>query len=1021
LENTASSPNGPKYSSKTEVEVLLELLVQLPRAKILVTSRSSPELKRILDESGATHSISRGDNASDIGRYVKFRVEKSHNLLRGFKQIDKDPCKFFGEKSNGIFLWVAIVLDILERVSSASAFLSALDELPPALNNLYDQVITRANNSGNYKWIKEVLNWTLIVQKPLSVEQMKTAVELSTGDRIFDMEDLLRSECGSLVDLVPVLGAALGQSYEVHIGHETFQAYLNETRTPSKDDGDMIFSAPRAHGTAALACLRYLTGVPNKTDNFYEYAITMWRWHLMRSIGSEEYNPGSDTVLELQTGDRDPVFPPLARDILLALYRFLTADKIDTWLEWHFLDRLPFVLPIFEAIRNCCKDVSDWYRINKEVLSDITLFPVEGTEAYTFIFWRDGIETHQTLLDPIWPRACHIFIWNTWTRWDAVSWGFRALISLRIWTTHPELRIREVQCTKDRIAFQIRKEMNRLKAYPRSEVEDLARAEQKDRSHLEAITEAGEFDEVSGVCHANLAAACCWIGTCIKDPDDAAQWFQESLKHMQEAIDEDPEGNPRYHETVGRLYQELKQEDLALDAFSRGIACDPENVSNCREEYYKIKKAILTRGDIPNYDAAIALFEEAIEEDSKNANKIYFHQTADMYKEKGDLEGARKTYRANMVFDPLWNSQWNELANTYIDKKIFRERREFDWRGYCDALAEAAVQDPSQAHSYWRTWINKAEELRREQAFSLGVEIFEYGITVTSQMQTESAVEARPNFEHRLGETYCAMCQWDSAIIVLEGALKHKKEEDTDIYTNLGEAYLSCRRHEEALTAFSKIIDEDPNWHMLHFWAAEVHYLTGQYTSAIKEYKTAIRLCESLLKKETHEQRRRRLGFGLGKIYLDLGCVYDRLSRVDQARSCFARAIPHYETYAAGTASDCGPEHGNFMHRPEGRVLMGLAWLYERIQQDDKKVEETYQKAVEVFKIVVWDEDDFLEETEALEAEQALERVRKGEPWVLPTEEEDRALRERARARTYRSNFGVNLDRPNRSRMRGRA
>lgn len=1018
LENSTSPSTDQKYSGKTEIEVLLELLVQLPRAKILVTSRPSPELKRILDESGAAHDITRGDNATDIDRYVKFRMEKSSNLSRGFDQIEKDPVKFFGEKSNGIFLWVVVVLDILERASTAKAFLSALDELPPALNNLYDQIIKRAKISGNYKWIREVLNWTLIVPKPLSIEQMKTAIELSTGDQIFDMENLLRSECGSLVDLVPVLGAALGQSYEIHIGHETFQAYLSEI-SPTKDDGEGIFSAPRAHAIAAQACLRYLIGTPKKADDFYKYATTRWRWHLMKSIGSEQTDPPRNILVDFTT-HTSRLCPSLAKDLLLTLYQFLTTDKIDSWLEWHFIDKYPFSLPAFEEIRNCCYDISYWYRINKEALSNLASSPLKDTEAYAFVHFMDGIEDQQTLLDPIWPRACHVFMWNSWNQWEQVFWGYRTLINLRIWTTQPELRVRELQMIKEQITC--RRE-NRYHPFQLSVLDELARKEQASRAYLNAITAAGKYDDITGVCHANLAVACQLIRRNVRDSDESTQWFQESMEHLQEAIDEDPTGNPRYHETVGLLYEDLEKEELALEAFSRGISCDPQNVTCCREKYYTIKKEIITRGDTPDYDAAIALYEEGIREDSRNANRIYFHQMAEMYKKKGDLEGVRKTYKASMIFDPSWGSEWEAIANTYIDEENFKERREFDWRGYCDVFTTAAVQDPSNADSYWWKWINKAKDLSGQQAFSLAVDILEYGVMVTSQMQTESAVEARPRFEKHLGETYCAMCDWDSAILVLEDALKHTENRDDSIYCSLGRAYTSCGRYEEALAAFSNLVEGSPNWSSPHSWTAEVHYLTKQYQGALKEYKTAIRLCQAELEKEVFRNIKEKayLSLRLGEMYRDLGCVYDRLSRADQARSCFTKALPYFEHSAEVEVSERGKENiGSFMHRSEGRVLMSLAWLYERIQPDDERVEITYQKAVEVFKTVVFEEDDFLEEAEGLEAEQALERVRRGEPWVLPTEEEDRALRERSRARKYRINYGVNLDSPRESMMRGR-
>jgi tetratricopeptide (TPR) repeat protein len=59
---------------------------------------------------------------------------------------------------------------------------------------------------------------------------------------------------------------------------------------------------------------------------------------------------------------------------------------------------------------------------------------------------------------------------------------------------------------------------------------------------------------------------------------------------------------------------------------------------------------------------AIEVLEQAIKEDPSNANRRWFHQMASMYKGKGDLEGARRTYRANMEFDPRWNSQWEDLC-----------------------------------------------------------------------------------------------------------------------------------------------------------------------------------------------------------------------------------------------------------------------------------------------------------------------------------------------------------------------
>jgi hypothetical protein len=142
-------------------------------------------------------------------------------------------------------------------------------------------MLMRAKNSGNYGWIREVLNWILVTPDSFTIEQMKKAVEMSTGDVIFDMESLLRSECGSLVDLFPVLGTKHGQNYDIRIGYETFQAYLIDTES---DNG--LFSILERHGKAALGWIRYLFGAPSP-DCFHRYAIGQWRWHLRMSMGSD--------------------------------------------------------------------------------------------------------------------------------------------------------------------------------------------------------------------------------------------------------------------------------------------------------------------------------------------------------------------------------------------------------------------------------------------------------------------------------------------------------------------------------------------------------------------------------------------------------------------------------------------------------------------------------------------------------------------------------------------------------------
>ncbi|CZR51237.1 uncharacterized protein PAC_01112 [Phialocephala subalpina] len=581
-------------------------------------------------------------------------------------------------------------------------------------------------------------------------------------------------------------------------------------------------------------------------------------------------------------------------------------------------------------------------------------------------------------------RACHVWLWNSWKNWMTVSSGFERLVELDIWTNHPDILVPNDDATRLLQAEAEIVEANEKNKY-----------ELGSRVHLHAVTAAGENDEMSGVCQANISVALNFmagrVGSSNKD-----ETLSEAMAKIQEVLDED-DGNPRYYERLGHFYSRLDKEDEALKTWERAIALDHDHETCCREEYYQLKVYTLTRKDYgcttPDHDAAIAVLKQAIKDDPENASSRWFHQMATMYKEKGDLEGARRTYRADMEFDPSWNSQWEDLADTYIDKELFEETRQFNWRGYCDALIEATILDPSRAYSHWDCTVSKANKLKEYQHFELAVEIFEYGIETSSQQKNKAAAKARANFEFALGETFCAMAKWEAAVSSLEDFFKHTKgEPERYKYNSLGAAYISTGRYEQSLAVYNKAVEEDPESSGKHASVGEIYLISGMPSKALTPYKTAIRLQEAFAVK-SKGRRNNPTAFDqcVRDWYIDLGMTYERLERKEQALACYQKARHHAEELM-------------------GKLILG--WLYERLDPRVKRVEDAYdEKAVWGFKTTVHAEDDFLEETECAGAEEALARVKRGEAWVLPSEEVERGLRDRARAMTFRNNWGVNLER----------
>jgi len=1025
LEDTSAQAGQSSYTSKTEIETLLEALVQIPRAKIFVTSRSSVELKGILDGTGTTRAISWRDNTEDIKRYVKARVDKSPKLTSRFQQIGKDPLEFF-EKANGIFLWAALVLDMLERTVSTNAFSVALEQVPPTMTNVYDQIIERTVRSGNYRWIKEILGWTLILPSPFAVQQMNTAVNLSLNDETYNLEDFLRSECGSLLDLVPVLGSF--QDFEIHLGHETFQAYLTN---PTSSHGD-LFTPNIAHGKAALACLRYLIAEkPLSDEKFKLYATTTWRWHLRASMGIRE-RQFAEPLSALEDGKSLP--DDLSREIIVALYIFLTTSKVDPWLEHWFLDKRLYDKLLFKEIYHTCIELSAWYRANKRHLEDQAAFETQVISTECLISWCEGLPDLQCVADHLWRRACHVWMWNSWKACRQVIAGYEQLVEIGIWINHPDVVVPNDEATqllKEEEAIVeanmkdgvLSKRSGKLFGNLNLRYANFYLILQKERGsqgHFDAVIKAGDVDNMSGVCQANMSTALSFISSRVGfEESNEKKVLSEAMIFLQDAIDEDPE-NPRNYEQLGHLYDREGKKEDALKAWKTGLALDTNGETCCGEKYYQQKVWSLTKDDVrsatPDYEEAIAVLEEALKYAPAFSNSRWYHQMADMYKKKGDLEGARRTYRAYMESDPSWNSLWKDLAETYIDHELFEETRQFNWRAYCNALTEATTFDPSGAHSHFNSWVTKAKDLKEYQYFELAIEILEHGIETTSQTKTKAAIEARANFEFALGETFCAMTRWEDAVSSLEDSFKHMPHTPKGWrYSSLSDAYTSCGRYEEALAIRNKNLENDPSSSGDRASVGEIYLLSGAPSKSLKEYKTAIRLQENFA-----VERKGWSGYPTAfdkyvrDWYINLGTAYERLSRPEQALGCYKKALPHAEDQISKELVRHGKElafEGDFLHRTEGRDLMKLGWLYERLDPSDRRVEETYERAVWAFKTTVHAEDDFLEEAECEEAEEELARVRRGEPWVCPTEEVDRELRVRERARTYRMNYGVNLKR----------
>ncbi|PKS12515.1 hypothetical protein jhhlp_000722 [Lomentospora prolificans] len=131
-----------------------------------------------------------GGHDQDIQSYIHARLRLGQS-----KQAELLRSEIF-TKSGGIFLWVVLVLDILNSEYpngsvSISSMRSRLHEIPPKLHDLFDVILTRDND--NLPKLHVALKWILFTQRPLLPQELYFAVHLGLDGQcstVWDPDDL---------------------------------------------------------------------------------------------------------------------------------------------------------------------------------------------------------------------------------------------------------------------------------------------------------------------------------------------------------------------------------------------------------------------------------------------------------------------------------------------------------------------------------------------------------------------------------------------------------------------------------------------------------------------------------------------------------------------------------------------------------------------------------------------------------------------------------------------------------------
>ena len=264
------------------------------RVNIFVSSRNDGDI--VLELEGVpNHYIQPSDNADDIAKFVKAKVESAidtRRLLRGrvAPELKERIINELTVNARGMyveshsfhriacelilwyrFLWTAFQIDSLCSMSLESDVKIKLGRLPMTMKGTYDEIYSmiQAEHDMARKAAETALKWIMTAYRPLTPKEVFSAM-LQAGIPDIQDVDLILQICHNFVVLDQELGV-------LRLSHLSVREYLEIYHLPDFDGQKFV----------SLGCLQFLDSgdwsEEQSTFVLKDYAILHWPFHVQAS------------------------------------------------------------------------------------------------------------------------------------------------------------------------------------------------------------------------------------------------------------------------------------------------------------------------------------------------------------------------------------------------------------------------------------------------------------------------------------------------------------------------------------------------------------------------------------------------------------------------------------------------------------------------------------------------------------------------------------------------------------------
>jgi ankyrin repeat domain-containing protein 50 len=192
----------------------------------------------------------------DIEAFTRSELEsciESKKLVIGNPALILEIQDALLEKSQGMFLWVALQIKSLCAMKTDDAIRQALADLPKDLSETFSRILRRSEGLGK-PYQRLILELVTVAYRPLTTEELQEALSVVPGDAVWNPAKLLNDIystlacCGSLVTVDE-------EELTIRLVHHSVKQFL---LSGFKDSTNMAFTVDSAKRKMADIIVTYL-------------------------------------------------------------------------------------------------------------------------------------------------------------------------------------------------------------------------------------------------------------------------------------------------------------------------------------------------------------------------------------------------------------------------------------------------------------------------------------------------------------------------------------------------------------------------------------------------------------------------------------------------------------------------------------------------------------------------------------------------------------------------------------------